>query len=162
HRIDADGHRLGARCGLLGARPPGATAHPGAARARASVGRRARPAVRHVAARDLAAPARTRGCAPGQAAPSLARVRDEPRPAPARAREPPPRTLPAVLGGHARRAGRVRGARVVSEPLIVRRVIRAPVERVFAAWTEPAHLVRWWGPAPVVCCGAEVDLRVGG
>jgi uncharacterized protein YndB with AHSA1/START domain len=48
------------------------------------------------------------------------------------------------------------------DALIVRRVVRAPVERVFAAWTEPEHLVRWWGPRPVVCCGAEVDLRAGG
>ncbi|HTJ41573.1 MAG TPA: SRPBCC domain-containing protein [Kofleriaceae bacterium] len=47
-------------------------------------------------------------------------------------------------------------------PLVVRRTIRASVERVFAAWTEPAHLVRWWGPRPVVCAGAEIDLRVGG
>jgi uncharacterized protein YndB with AHSA1/START domain len=46
--------------------------------------------------------------------------------------------------------------------LIVRRTIRAPAERVFAAWTEPAQLQRWWGPAGVVCTGAEVDLRVGG
>ncbi len=46
--------------------------------------------------------------------------------------------------------------------LIVRRTIRAPVERVFAAWTEPAHLQRWWGPAGMRCNLAEVDLRVGG
>jgi uncharacterized protein YndB with AHSA1/START domain len=45
---------------------------------------------------------------------------------------------------------------------VVRRTIRAPVERVFDAWTRPEHLVRWWGPRPVRCSGAEVDLRVGG
>jgi uncharacterized protein YndB with AHSA1/START domain len=26
------------------------------------------------------------------------------------------------------------------------RVIAAPVARVFAAWTDPLQLVRWWGP----------------
>lgn len=46
--------------------------------------------------------------------------------------------------------------------LIVRRTIRARVERVFDAWTRPEHLVQWWGPKPVRCSGAEVDLRVGG
>lgn len=46
--------------------------------------------------------------------------------------------------------------------LIVRRTIRAPAQRVFDAWTKPEHLVRWWGPRPVRCSGAEVDLRVGG
>jgi len=46
--------------------------------------------------------------------------------------------------------------------LVVRRTIRASVERTFAAWTEPQHLRAWWGPRPVTCTGAEVDLRVGG
>lgn len=46
--------------------------------------------------------------------------------------------------------------------LIVRRRVGAAPERVFAAWTEPRHLARWWGPAPVTCAGADVDLRVGG
>lgn len=46
--------------------------------------------------------------------------------------------------------------------LVVRRVIRASRERIFAAWTEPAQLQRWWGPGPVTCPDAEVDLRVGG
>jgi uncharacterized protein YndB with AHSA1/START domain len=50
----------------------------------------------------------------------------------------------------------------VSETLVVRRVIRAPAERLFDAWTTPAHLLAWWGPAGVKCVGAEVDLRVGG
>lgn len=46
--------------------------------------------------------------------------------------------------------------------LMIRRTVRAAPERLFAAWTEPAHLLRWWGPAHVRCAGAEVDLRVGG
>lgn len=44
----------------------------------------------------------------------------------------------------------------------VRRLVRATPARVFAAWTEPAHLLRWWGPGPVTCSRADVDLRVGG
>lgn len=46
--------------------------------------------------------------------------------------------------------------------LVVRRIIQASAERLFAAWTEPRHLRAWWGPGPVTCCGAEVDLKVGG
>jgi len=46
--------------------------------------------------------------------------------------------------------------------LVVRRTIRATPQRLFDAWTQPAHLKRWWGPAPVRCVDAEIDLRVGG
>jgi uncharacterized protein YndB with AHSA1/START domain len=46
--------------------------------------------------------------------------------------------------------------------LMVRRTIRASPERLFAAWTEPEQLLRWWGPPQVECAVAEVDLRVGG
>jgi uncharacterized protein YndB with AHSA1/START domain len=33
---------------------------------------------------------------------------------------------------------------------------------VFKAWTEPAHLARWWGPKGFTNPICEVDLRVGG
>jgi uncharacterized protein YndB with AHSA1/START domain len=46
--------------------------------------------------------------------------------------------------------------------LVVRRRINATPERLFAAWTQPELLVRWWGPQGVACTGAEIDLRVGG
>ena len=48
------------------------------------------------------------------------------------------------------------------ERLEYRKFIRAPRERVFAAWTKPELLVNWWGPEKVTCPEAEVDLRVGG
>lgn len=46
--------------------------------------------------------------------------------------------------------------------LVVRRTIRASPERLFDAWTQPAHLLKWWGPAGVECVDAQVDARVGG
>ena len=46
--------------------------------------------------------------------------------------------------------------------LTMSRVIRAPREEVFAAWTDPDTLKRWWGPGPVSCPEAHVDLREGG
>jgi uncharacterized protein YndB with AHSA1/START domain len=46
--------------------------------------------------------------------------------------------------------------------LVVRRRINATPEALFAAWTQPALLVQWWGPQGVSCPEAEIDLRVGG
>lgn len=46
--------------------------------------------------------------------------------------------------------------------LVVRRTIPATPERLFAAWTEPEQLRKWWGPEGVTCVDPEVDLRVGG
>ena len=46
--------------------------------------------------------------------------------------------------------------------LEVRRVIKAPVERVFAAWLDPRQLQKWWGPPSMTCTHAEVDARTGG
>lgn len=46
--------------------------------------------------------------------------------------------------------------------LRVTRVIKAPREQVFRAWTEPAQVVKWWAPEQFVEPTAEVELRVGG
>jgi len=46
--------------------------------------------------------------------------------------------------------------------LVVRRVMRVPRERVFAAWLDPAALARFMCPGPVTGATAEVDARVGG
>lgn len=42
------------------------------------------------------------------------------------------------------------------------RVFDAPRELVFIAWTDPAHLVRWWGPHGFTLTGCEMDFRPGG
>ena len=42
------------------------------------------------------------------------------------------------------------------------RVVDAPLERVFRAFTDPAEVVRWWGPAGIETSAAEIDLVVGG
>jgi uncharacterized protein YndB with AHSA1/START domain len=49
-----------------------------------------------------------------------------------------------------------------NDALVVRRTIDAPVDRVFAAWTTPEMLRRWWGPGDFTCPEASVDLRPGG
>ncbi len=44
---------------------------------------------------------------------------------------------------------------------IVRR-IKAPPARVYAAWTRPELMARWWGPDGGPVLSAEADPRVGG
>jgi len=46
--------------------------------------------------------------------------------------------------------------------LALTRLIKAPREKVFAAWTTPETLKKWWGPGPVTCPEAHIDLREGG
>ena len=54
------------------------------------------------------------------------------------------------------------GSAPIVAALVVRRTIRARPEALFAAWTDPQQLMRWWGPEGVTCTAAEIDLRVGG
>ena len=46
--------------------------------------------------------------------------------------------------------------------LVLERVIDVPRELVWAAWTQPEHIVKWFTPAPWKTIAAEVDLRPGG
>ena len=51
----------------------------------------------------------------------------------------------------------------ISTPkLVVRRIVEAPPEEVFRAWTEPEQLRQWWGPPGVECTFATIDCRAGG
>ena len=44
----------------------------------------------------------------------------------------------------------------------IARVIHAPRPLVFDAWTDPAHLARWWGPSGFTNPVCEMDVRPGG
>jgi glutathione S-transferase len=46
--------------------------------------------------------------------------------------------------------------------LEIRRVIHAPRNRVYQAWTDPAQLKEWWGPEGVRTRNFTADARVGG
>ena len=46
--------------------------------------------------------------------------------------------------------------------LTLRRRIRAAPARVYAAWTDPTQLTRWFSPAGNPVLLAETDVRVGG
>lgn len=46
--------------------------------------------------------------------------------------------------------------------LTIKRRIKAPPAKVYAAFTEPQTIARWFGPQGVTKVEAETDLRVGG
>src|SRR3954463_9760812 len=46
--------------------------------------------------------------------------------------------------------------------LVITRIFDAPRELVFKVWTDPKHIVNWWGPGGFTAPHATVDLRVGG
>ncbi len=51
---------------------------------------------------------------------------------------------------------------VRKEDLIVTRIIEAPIELVWQAWTDPEHVKRWWGPKDYISPTCKIDLREGG
>ena len=46
--------------------------------------------------------------------------------------------------------------------LLITRVFNAHRSLVFKAWTEPQHLVHWWGPQGFTLPSCTMDLRPGG
>jgi uncharacterized protein YndB with AHSA1/START domain len=49
------------------------------------------------------------------------------------------------------------------EPVIItRRFMKAPPEKIFAAWTTPDQVKQWLGPRELEMVSCEIDLRVGG
>jgi uncharacterized protein YndB with AHSA1/START domain len=46
--------------------------------------------------------------------------------------------------------------------IVITRVFDAPRKLVWKAWTDPQHLMRWWGPKDFTSPVCKVDLRVGG
>ena len=46
--------------------------------------------------------------------------------------------------------------------LVLTRIIDAPREKVFRAWTDPELLMQWFAPLPWTTAAAELDVRPGG
>jgi uncharacterized protein YndB with AHSA1/START domain len=53
---------------------------------------------------------------------------------------------------------------VIRPSLILKRRLNAPPAKVYAAWTDPEKVVRWFGPSQVVAGSvrADIDARIGG
>ena len=59
----------------------------------------------------------------------------------------------------------VAAASLVTRPsLTLKRRLNAAPAKVYAAWTDPAKIARWFGPSEVVAGSvrADIDARVGG
>jgi uncharacterized protein YndB with AHSA1/START domain len=46
--------------------------------------------------------------------------------------------------------------------LVITRVFDAPRELVWLAWTDPSHVVHWWGPHGFTATIRQMDVRPGG
>lgn len=65
----------------------------------------------------------------------------------------------AVEGG---RQTLSRLASLVQDEFVISRLVSAPRERVWRAWTNPAELGAWFGPKGFETIHADLDFRVGG
>ena len=54
-------------------------------------------------------------------------------------------------------------AQIAAKPsLTLKRRLNAAPEKVFAAWTDPEKILKWFGPEQIETLHAEADARVGG
>ena len=51
---------------------------------------------------------------------------------------------------------------ISSRELIITRLINAPRELVWEAWTQPEHVVHWWGPEGFTNTIHEMEVKPGG
>lgn len=50
----------------------------------------------------------------------------------------------------------------IDREIVIARVLDAPREAVFDAWTDPAQITAWFGPAGMTIETREIDIREGG
>ena len=56
-----------------------------------------------------------------------------------------------------------RAANVLIEPsLTLKRQLKAKPDKVYAAWTDPEKILKWFGPDKIDVLSAEADARLGG
>lgn len=49
-----------------------------------------------------------------------------------------------------------------NKDIVITRIFDAPIEQVWKMWTEPEHIMKWWGPDRFSCPSAKMDVREGG
>jgi uncharacterized protein YndB with AHSA1/START domain len=55
-----------------------------------------------------------------------------------------------------------RNESLAEREIVIERLLDAPRELVFAAWTDPQHIAQWWGPNGFTSTIHEMDVRPGG
>jgi uncharacterized protein YndB with AHSA1/START domain len=55
-----------------------------------------------------------------------------------------------------------RGSDAADRTLTIVRTFDAPRELVFKVWSQPEHVVRWWGPKGYTTPSCQMDVRPGG
>lgn len=53
-------------------------------------------------------------------------------------------------------------ANIANREIISTRLLSAPRELVFEAWTKPEHLIKWWGPNGFTHTFKEIEVKPGG
>lgn len=53
-------------------------------------------------------------------------------------------------------------ANLEDRDIVITRIFDAPRELVFKAWTDPKHLVQWWGPKGFTNTNQEIEVKPGG
>jgi uncharacterized protein YndB with AHSA1/START domain len=71
---------------------------------------------------------------------------------------------PNRIDSHAERlaAGTSAATETAERVLVIERTFEAPRSLVFKVWTDPEHLVHWYGPRGFSLPSCELDLRPGG
>jgi uncharacterized protein YndB with AHSA1/START domain len=53
-------------------------------------------------------------------------------------------------------------SRTAEREIVITRVLNAPRKLVFQAWTDPEHLMQWWGPKGFNSFTCDSDRKAGG
>jgi uncharacterized protein YndB with AHSA1/START domain len=48
------------------------------------------------------------------------------------------------------------------QTVVIEGIFKAPIARVYRAWTEPEEMMKWFGPSEEALLAVECDLRIGG
>src|SRR6266550_3949682 len=53
-------------------------------------------------------------------------------------------------------------AETTTKQVVITRIFDVPAQKVWAAWTDPDQLMKWWGPKHFTSPKAKMDVREGG
>lgn len=71
-------------------------------------------------------------------------------------------TKPTNPTGHSNQTDPTNQTDQSDREIVLSRLFNAPRELVFDVWTNPEHVMKWWGPAGFTNTLQEMDLRPGG